>query len=528
MRNEKVFIILLATLFVMSGILLGTQGINPQTGSINNTLAHNDHAVSNINLGVNITLFNVYINDSYYTNFFLGIINGQMQQSLYADNLYINSSGVLYTNGHSIYLSGIFDNKGHVFTRSSYYSFSLISYGGSGGGARANNSTSSSLGSSTLDHGGVGTAKIHAQNGSAAKFPALNNTLIQAMYRSGFNIYLMGADGQYYQYSNNSNNFYVNLNPGTGSNGLYLQANKIIAGNISSNGTNGLNNTKYNIYTGGGGAGSIILAYAGSNLTAGNVTAIGGKGGSSNKTNYTGGNGGSGTIYNYSYGKTAPISVSTQFHIPVITPEFIFNGSTTSFTMNSLPSNDIILNGNGTYKLSGINTKTYSFNYSCAIYFNGSYNVKSYGSLSYNNSGQNNLVYSIPAFGPHSINLLNAGILPNSLSYMLYGYSANIKLQTGVTFSTPMGYDLTDKLTLYDPVLGANLVTMYIDQKSGVILKYVSPSFSYEVTGTNTPLDHTSAPLPLNDIEIGGGAAAIALVAGVVGYTMMQRRKTHP
>ena len=111
---------------------------------------------------------------------------------------------------------------------------------------------------------------------------------------------------------------------------------------------------------------------------------------------------------------------------------------------------------------------------------------------------------------------------------MLYGYSANIKLQTGVTFSTPMGYDLTDKLTLYDPVLGANLVTMYIDQKSGVILKYVSPSFSYEVTGTNTPLDHTSPPLPLNDIEIGGGAAAIALVAGVVGYTMMQRRKTHP
>ena len=69
---------MIASLFVLSGILLGTQSINAQTGSVNKTSANNDLAVSNINLGVNITLSNVYINNSYYTDYSLGIIGGNM------------------------------------------------------------------------------------------------------------------------------------------------------------------------------------------------------------------------------------------------------------------------------------------------------------------------------------------------------------------------------------------------------------------------------------------------------------------
>ena len=72
MRNKKVIIIMIASLFVLSGILLGTQSINAQTGSVNKTSANNDLAVSNINLGANITLSNVYINNSYYTDYLLG------------------------------------------------------------------------------------------------------------------------------------------------------------------------------------------------------------------------------------------------------------------------------------------------------------------------------------------------------------------------------------------------------------------------------------------------------------------------
>ena len=534
MRNKKVIIIMIASLFVLSGILLGTQSINAQTGSVNKTSANNDLAVSNINLGANITLSNVYINNSYYTDYSLGIIGGNMYRALYASNLTINSSGVLHTDGHNIYLTGTFDNKGHMFTGSSYSSFSMISYGGSGGGARANNTTSSYSGSSTLVHGGIGTSKDHAQNGSTAKFPVLNNTIIQAMYHWGFNYYLLGASGQSYGFYNYSDSFGFDLGPGSGGNGLYLQANKIIAGNISSNGTNGLNNTEYNVYTGGGGAGSIILAYAGSNFTSGKVTAMGGKGGFSNKTIYTGGNGGSGTIYNYSYGNIAPISVGTQFHIPVITPGFVLKNSFVSVDISELLSDNVVLNGNGSFKITDINTSHYFFNYSSMLYFNGSFDHKSYGTSSYNDSGQtspsfnNNLMSSFA--GPRTLNLLNAGILPSDIYALLgtFSGSSNLKLQTGVALSTPMGYVLTDKLTSYNPLVGANAITMYIDQKSGVILKFVTPYISFEVTGTNIPLDHTSAPLPLNDIEIGGGVAAIVVVAGIVGYTMMQRKKKQP
>ena len=530
MRDKKVIIIMIASLFVLSAILLGTQGIGVQSGSVNKTSSYSDLAVSNTYLGVNITLSNVYINNSYFTDYSLGIINGYMYRALYASNLTINSTGVLHTNGHNIYLTGTFDNKGHVLTGANYNPAGMISYGGSGGGARANNTTSSYSGSSTLVPGGMGTSKTHAQNGSKANFPVLNNTIIQAMYHSGFNNYLLGTDGQSYYFYNYSDSFGFYLNSGSGGNGLYLQANKIIAGNISSNGTNGLNNTEYNVYTGGGGAGSIILAHAGSNFTSGNVTAMGGKGGFSNKTIYTGGNGGSGTIYNYSYGNIAPISVGTQFHIPVITPGFVFKNSFVSVDISGLVSDNVVVNGNGTLKITDINTSHYNYNYSSIVYFNGSFDQKSYGTSSYNDSGQNspssnnNLVSTFT--GPRSLNLLNAGILPYSIySIDTFGSNSNLKLQTGVALSTPMGYVLTDKLTSYNPLVGSNVITIYIDQKSGVLLKLVTPYYSYEVTGTNIPLDHTSAPLPLNDIEIGGGVAAIVVVAGIVGYTMMQRKK---
>ncbi len=537
MRNKKALIVLLASVFVLSGVLLGTQSVGSHIGPVHNASVKTDLAVSNMYLGSNITLSNVSINDSYYTNFPLGIWDGHMHRSLYANNLNLNSSGVLYTDGFNIYLTGVFDNKGHVYTGTTNQimgnSNLLFSYGGSGGGTRANNGSESGFGGFTLVHGGMGTTKIHAQNGSSAKIPALKNSLIQAMYSSGFNNYLAGAMGQSYYYQNSSTNISIYMYGGSGSNGLYLQANSIFAGNISSNGGNGANNTQYHVYTGGGGAGSIILSYAGSNFTANNVSDKGGKGGYSNKTIYSGGNGGSANIYDYSYGNTPPISVGTQFHLSVIKPVFVFNGSTVSVTASQLMPDSMILNENATFKMSSINTNKYTYNYSTRVYINGTSLHNLTGTSGYNDSHSTVINQVFPAFGPRTMNLLNAGILSTSVYYMLEyiffnGPTYQIGLQTGVSINTPMGYVLTDKLFVYNPILGTNIATVYVDHNSGLALKLIHSDISLEVTGTNIPLDHASAPLPITDIEIGGGIAAIAVVAGVLGYSVSGRRKKQP
>ena len=386
MANKKVYTVLLVFVFLLSGIFLGIQNINPLIIHVRGTPVNKDIAVSDVYLGSTIGLCNVSINCNDFTNYALGIWDGHMCGSLYANNLNISSSGVLYTDGYNIYLAGVFDNKGQVYTGNVETFIKPISYGGSGGGARANNGSEGGFGSPTLVNGGMGTTKIHAQNGSSAKMPLLDNSLLQALYSSGFNNYLAGTRGQPYSFLSFTPNFCLRLPGGSGSNGLYLQANSIIVGNISSNGGNGAYNTQYHIYTGGGGAGSIILAYSGSNITAGNVTTLGGKGGYSNKTIYSGGNGGAGNVYNFSYGKTPPISVGTQFHLPVIKPEFIFNGSTMSISFTRLSLDGTTINGNLSLKMTDVSTNNYTFNYFKTEYYNGVLTQKSTGISNYNNS----------------------------------------------------------------------------------------------------------------------------------------------
>ena len=527
MQYKKFYILAVVTLFVLSGFAILMQNQNTSHSAPQNIPVSNYQASTNTYLGGNVSLPNVSINSSNCNLPSLHIISGHLVRSLYANNLNISSAGVLYTDGHNIYLAGTFDNKGHVYTGQNYnLMVEQFSYGGSGGGARGNNSTLDSNGYSTIAPGGLGSSGIHAQNGSSVKIPVINNGIIQGMYSSGFSQYLTGAAGQYYSYYNSTTGYSYFTSSGDGGYGIYIQANKIIAGKISSQGENGLNSTTYNAYTGGGGGGAIILSYSGSNLTSGNISTLGGNGGKTNTSNYSGGNGGKGNVYNYSYGKTPPISVGTVFHLPIIKPVFVFNNSTTSFSLSTFLPGNVTVPGNGTYKITSVNTGKYTFNLSQRVYYQGKFDFYNSYANTYNDSKNTvNYQYGL-IYGPRTMDLLNSGILSATFTGLTFLFSNQIMtIQTGVPISTPMGYVLTDKVSIYNPSLGASLSTLYIDQNSGLVVKIVSIYIDLQVSNTNVPLDHTSAPFLLPDNTILEVAAAAILIVGVSGYVLMHRRK---
>jgi hypothetical protein len=101
--------------------------------------------------------------------------------------------------------------------------------------------------------------------------------------------------------------------------GLYLQANKIIAGVIAANGIKGTSDASYG-GGGGGGGGIIILAYGSGGYTAGTYNTLGGAKGSTGSSNSSlvvqGGNGGN-TIVAGGIGATSsPEAVATAGALP--------------------------------------------------------------------------------------------------------------------------------------------------------------------------------------------------------------------
>lgn len=244
--------------------------------------------------------------------------NTTLTADVYADDVTIDSSVTLTTNGYNIYCSGTFTNSGTIDTGTNANTNTEPpvnypdSYGGSGGGSSTSNSTK-------------------AGSGSTPTAPTITNTLINNMYLLGMNNCLTGANGAG---SPNTSTPYNGgstiasggaLESGTsgvytgngtsGANGIYIQADTIIAGTINANGGD---STIPGLGSGGGGA--ILLAYGSGGYTAGTYSYLGG----SNSSGGLGGSGGSGQLLTYNY-STAPITI----------PEF----SSTKITSSSINQN---------------------------------------------------------------------------------------------------------------------------------------------------------------------------------------------
>jgi len=227
--------------------------------------------------------------------------NTTLTSDVYCNNFTINSGVVLTTNGYNIYCTGAFINNGTINTGystgqttsgNSGTSFPN-SYGGSGGGGGGGGGS----GGNTIVSGGSS-----GNSGSTPSAPTLTNSLIQTWYKNGMSNYLAGAGGGCGIGSGFASGF-----GGEGAYGIYIQANKIIAGTINANGGAGASSLSYG-GGGGGGGGVILLAYGSGGYTAGTYNVSGGAFGTSSSGN--GGAGGNGQVLTYNY-STYPINIAS-------------------------------------------------------------------------------------------------------------------------------------------------------------------------------------------------------------------------
>jgi serine/threonine protein kinase len=190
-------------------------------------------------------------------------VDTTLTSDIFCSDLTIASGVTLMTNGYNIYCSGTVDNQGRIVTGASASQNFPLSYGGSGGGATGQGATA---GLSTLSTGGApcSISGCTAANGSSPARPSITADLLISWYHAGMNQYLAGAMG----------GSSANANGGAGANGLFIEANRIIAGNLDCAGSNGENAPGMSS-AGGGGGGVILLAYV-SRLTNGHYLCGGG------------------------------------------------------------------------------------------------------------------------------------------------------------------------------------------------------------------------------------------------------------
>ena len=274
------------------GVIYANQtALSPATD--NNTIylnSSNQLAVKPSSITQSSTLQNITISS-----------NTTLKSDIYCNNFTINSGVVLTTNGYNIYCTGTFTNNGTINTGystgqatsgASGTSFPN-SYGGSGGGGGGGGGS----GGNTLVPGGSS-----GNPGSTPSAPTLTNSLINSWYKNGMSNYLAGAGGG----CGIGNGFASGLG-GQGAYGIYIQANKIIAGTINANGGAGASSPSYG-GGGGGGGGVILLAYGSGGYTTGTYNVSGGAYGTSSTGN--GGTGGNGQILTYNY-SIMPINISS-------------------------------------------------------------------------------------------------------------------------------------------------------------------------------------------------------------------------
>jgi Protein kinase domain len=190
-------------------------------------------------------------------------VDTTLTSDIFCSDLTIESGVILTTNGYNIYCSGTVNNQGTVVTGASVSQNFPLSYGGSGGGATGQRATA---GLSTLSAGGAPCiiSGCTAANGSAPARPSITAAVLISWYHAGMNQYLAGAMG----------GSSPNATGGAGANGLFIEANRIIAGNLDCAGSDGENAAGVSS-AGGGGGGVILIAYV-SSLTNGHYLCGGG------------------------------------------------------------------------------------------------------------------------------------------------------------------------------------------------------------------------------------------------------------
>ncbi|MEM3860389.1 MAG: zinc ribbon domain-containing protein, partial [Candidatus Micrarchaeaceae archaeon] len=275
--------------------------------------------------------------------------NSYMTSNLYiTGNITISAGVTLYTDGYSILATGSFLNYGTIITGWPYNGGNSTvptpisypdSYGGSGGGSDTHDrfTIPGGNGGSTIAAGGKTVFATYAGNGGTPAPPALNNSMLETMYRDGFQNYLTGAGGGF-AYG------WGALNGGSGAYGLYVQANRIVAGDIYAYGLQDANISDMQ-NGGGGGGGVIILAYGDGGYTPGNYDISGGISTDMQTGSASGGgSGGNGQVVTYYYSNSPPIAIRapltytvtfTESGLPLGTTWYVtLNGSNRSSVSN--------------------------------------------------------------------------------------------------------------------------------------------------------------------------------------------------
>lgn len=304
-------------------------------------------------------------------------------------NITIEHGVTLRTQGYDLIAGGTFINNGTIITGNSIAISAAgydwlnnppsipASFGGSGGGGGTisasttpPNSNNGYNGGSTLASGGTGGVSPGGAGlpGSTPTGPPLSSSLINTWYQNETKTwgpigltYLGGGAGGFggYIYDITPASVY----PYAGA-GIYIQANKVVAGNISTQGGTGYgancavpaSGSGYLYGPGGGmGGGSIVIAYGNGGYTPGTYNTVGGQPGPfslsgyyGSCTNSAGGVGGDGAVYAFAYGNLPPVAPQAQ-------PKHFIPGVFSVFDIAFFPSGDYAYAANGNNSISIIN-----------------------------------------------------------------------------------------------------------------------------------------------------------------------------
>ncbi|MHB8433877.1 MAG: helix-turn-helix domain-containing protein [Candidatus Tyrphobacter sp.] len=222
-----------------------------------------------------------------------------LAHDLLCSNLTIGAGVTLATDGHSILCSRTIDNRGTIVTGYTRYREYPQSYGGSGGGGGASCTGSGGQdGYATRVPGGPGS--LAPADGGSPPAPVLTASVLESWYLVGMKRYLSGAAG--------GGDLASRYTGTPGARGIYIQAQRIIAGRIVAQGQDACDTSGCGPIHGsaGGGGGIVVLAY-GDALVPGAYYVRGGRG---NRTGcYPSGSGGSGRVIAYDFGRSPPVQL---------------------------------------------------------------------------------------------------------------------------------------------------------------------------------------------------------------------------
>lgn len=411
---------------------------------------------------------------------------------VYAANVLIEPGATVYSEGYNFYVTGSFVNHGSIITGYAPFENFPKSYGGSGGGG-LNTGGLMTSGYSTLSPGGISSYNNsqNATNGLSPEKPAINRLLIQHWHSEGFSRYLSGAGGGYSTI----------IPGGGGGNGIYIQADSLIAGNISSAGGYGLSYFQLpswglNQYSGGGGGGVILLAFGDGGYVSGNYSFGGGRG-TDNGAFIPGalipyptgsGRGGNGRLMTYGYGYLPPVKVSSYSHSFYDSGQYFgFKGATVNYGLSGSLGSKLLLTGTSWFTMKEFNASSYT----AEIRWASQSGPASGGYLEGVGPGnQNQSVYGIdyfPFLNAAQINTLREGKVPSGTMITNGTVINNVRKSTSDGMVNTFEIVTSGSKYWFSESSGL-LIEMYF-----VIGVY---SYSFIIRSTNIPLSPTSYHIP--------------------------------